>query len=42
MIAIDGELQCGRPNYRGRCKDCGAEIGGEGHRLIANNQLHDG
>eukprot|EP00105_Crassostrea_gigas_P007930 XP_011422347.1 PREDICTED: E3 ubiquitin-protein ligase rnf213-alpha isoform X2 [Crassostrea gigas] len=33
---------CGRPYYRGRCKDCGAEIGGEGHRLITNNQLHDG
>nr|XP_034331576.1 E3 ubiquitin-protein ligase rnf213-alpha [Crassostrea gigas] len=33
---------CGRPYYRGRCKDCGADIGGERHQLLANNQLHDG
>nr|XP_022293483.1 E3 ubiquitin-protein ligase rnf213-alpha-like isoform X1 [Crassostrea virginica] len=33
---------CGRPYYRGHCKDCGAEIGGEGHKLLPTNQLHDG
>lgn len=41
MIVIDCELYCGRPYYRWRCRDCGSEIGGEGHRLIANNKLHD-
>ncbi|XP_061169274.1 E3 ubiquitin-protein ligase rnf213-alpha-like [Saccostrea echinata] len=33
---------CGRPAIVGRCKDCGQEIGGQGHQLIAGNILDQG
>ena len=33
--------QCGRPYYLGKCK-CGADIGGQGHKLHAGNRQDTG
>jgi hypothetical protein len=36
--ALCVHVQCGRPAVKDRCKDCGAEIGGERHVHAAGNR----
>jgi len=30
-------LQCGRPYYLATCHECGAQIGGQGHKAATGN-----
>ncbi|XP_052808603.1 E3 ubiquitin-protein ligase rnf213-alpha-like isoform X2 [Mya arenaria] len=33
---------CGRPYQVAKCKDCGADIGGQGHQALPGNAIHAG